>query len=459
MLKNLLFAFFLLHNLALLSGQEQYLINISDLTLRTSTYGYYVDEVVDARTNKDSIGFVLTGMKDVKTSADIENGLESALLDLFQRSFPKKEGQKPMTIRVNHFAIYEISNFNEFAAVFIVNLSFLEKTKNGYIELYNVGSTIDDFALNPTKIHDDNIVKGINYCCKIFSEHARTGRLWQRNFDISIPKDSIFANYPILKVQKPQAGVFKTIEDFRDNLPDTSAQFSFYSEKEIFENQRIYKAKWISGFNIGTDDDLYALCDGVYYYLKNGNEFIRLTPTDGGFLFYAFTKETSVTARNVAQSVVVTVVASAILPGTGVFFYTKTTNLEENRLNFQFSNITSTIVPPKPPKQEATFILHFENNKNIPTELPPLFIGDQKIENFKPNKVYKFHIKTAGKTTINFGEKGELLTETIHLKLYKTYHYEVYYRKGKFKIWEMETGIDALEKKIKKGSVELIDVD
>jgi hypothetical protein len=459
MLKNLLFAFFLLLNLSFLSGQEQYLINISDLTLRTSTYGYYVEEVLDARTNKDSIGFVLTGMKDVKTSADIENSLESSLLNLFQRSFPKKEGLKPMTIRVNHFEIYEISKVNKLAAIFMVNLTFLEKTKNGYTELYNVGCTIDEFALNPTKIHDDNIVQGVNYCCKIFSEHARISRLWQRNFDINTPNDSIFANYPILRVQKPKAGVFKTIEDFRDNLPDTSAQFSFYSEKEVFENQWIYKAKWDSGFKIEDSDDLYALCDGVHYYLKYGSEFIRLTPTEDGFLFYSFTNETSLTAGNIAASVVVTVVASAILPVTGVFFYTKTTSLVENRLNLQYSNFASKIIPPKPLKEEATLILHFEKSKNIPSDLPPLFVGDQKIENFQPNKVYKLHVKTAGKTTINFGEKGELLTETINLKLYKTYHYEVYYRKGKFKIWEMETGIDALEKKIKAGSVELIDMN
>jgi hypothetical protein len=459
MKKSLLFLLFTLH-FFLLTGQEQYLINISELTLRTSTYGYYVDEVLDARTNKNAIGFVLKGLKEVKVSANLENGLESALLNLFQRSFPKNEGQKKMTIRVNHFEIYEISTMSKTAAIFMVNLSFLEKKQNGYLELYNVGATIDDSALNPTKIHNDNIVQGVNYCCKIFSEHARTGRLWQKTFDIDTSIDSIYSNYPILKVQKPKVGFFKTIEDFRDNLPDTSFQFSFYSEEEVSENQWICKAKWSTGFKIDEDDKLYALCDGVHYYLKNGNEFIRLTPKKGGFSFYSFSNKKTVTAEDLVSSVLVSVIASAVLPGFGaIFFFSKNTSLVENHLDFKCSNFISTIIPPQPPKEEATLILHFEKNKNIPTELLPFFVGDQKIENFQPNKVYKLHVKTAGKTTINFGEKGELLTETINLKLYKTYHYEVYYRKGKFKIWEMETGIDALEKKIKDNSVELIDLN
>jgi hypothetical protein len=456
-MRNLLICLFIGLVFTSMQAQKTHFIKLDNQLLKSSGFDFQVDEIFDGRNQKYTIGFVQKGLNNAKALAFFDKGLELEILALFTRSFAADQNPNHISIRVNHLEIHETTNASSEMLGTEINLSFLKKVGNDYEELYNVGVSLEKYAMEVTKWHEEYIAKAIDDCCTVFAKKAKEGTLWHRPFDLNINPDSLFMNYPIYQVDKPRKGFYHTLEDFRDNLPDTSRAFILEVMSEKSKNQVTCTAKWLSGVTINRKDDVAALCDGEHFYLKNGDYFYQLNKEKNRFSLLAKTPKQSNGGAGLIGGLVGGILGVIIANAIESSVNASRGELESYFINFQ----TSTLIPKselKNRKTESRIVINCGKTKEMPPSTP-IFINGKNIGNYEPGIAYKVHIPAPNfEISVCSGSETSDNCEKQKLDIFKTEYIEMTYRKGKF-VYQAVTGdhINFLKGDIEDGAVILID--
>ena len=447
------FIIFLL-NLIVSSAAISQVITLEKKTLKTPSFGYYVESVIDARNQRICIGFVQKGLDNNRQMATM-NDVELEILALFQRSYQKGETTKPITIRLNHLEIYEITTPTSEIAGAEVNISFLEKkTDASYIELYNIGATIEKGGVTDiTKLHDNNIVNALDYCCGIFVKRLQEGKTWQRQLAAETPLDSFFMRYPIQQAIKPSRGYYMSFEDYRDNLPKTDLDFTIKQDKSRSDEQVVFTADWSQDVNVGRKFDVWGICDGEKCYIRSsGSKFLRIErDSQGRFYTMNYTTKEQSGAGIFLGGIVGGLIEGAINSINAV--------LERYYLNLHTAN---TLPESSRKKRKAEAVVYINCDQSKGESLPvPILVGGKSIGTFQSGLAYKVHIPVpAGEMAVCVGDEANKTCETHDLEPFRTKYLEIHFRKGKY-------SINVLDKElakyflddVKKKKIKLVEID
>ena len=430
------------------------IITLENKTLNTPAFGYHVEAVIDARNQRICIGFVQKGL-DKNRQMAVMNDVEREILALFQRSYPRNATTKPLTIRLNHLEIYELTTTENEVAGAEVNISFLEKKNDGsYIELYNMGTTVEKKAITDvTKSHDNNIVNALDHCCAIFAKRVQEGKTWQRQLAAETPLDSFFMRFPIQQATKPTRGYYMSFEDYRDNLPLTDLEFTIEKKKSRSDQQNIFSIDWQEGVVIDRKTKIWGLCDGERYYIRtSGNKFFRIEQDSLGRLYtmnYTTKEQSGVGA--ILGGVTGALIEEAINYSNAI--------LERYYLNLHTAN---TLPESSRKKRKAEAVVYINCDKVKGESLPvSIVVGGKSIGTFVSGQAYKVHIPVpAGKMDICVGDESNKICETHDLEPFRTKYLEVNFRKGKYSVSALKGDlVQYFLSDLKKEKVKLVEID
>lgn len=150
-------------------SQEKW-IELKHEAVKTETNGFYISGVIDGRQNRDSIGFVQTGLADKSVSAHLYGGLENSLFNYLKNAYPRDTSQTPIVIIVKHLSISETSAFTLEKARAEIKLEFY-KTSNGKLgKVYATEYFVEKQSADVSRGHEKRIKTVLDTCIERFNE-------------------------------------------------------------------------------------------------------------------------------------------------------------------------------------------------------------------------------------------------------------------------------------------------
>lgn len=135
MYRPLLLIFFVLTLPNLIGAQKPKTITLADQSIPALTQNFKLVKIIDARTNKNNIGQVQTGLLNTRRPAvmvPFEQELSNLLVPCFRGT------EKELIIRINAFEVSEWTTASRETGIVSLNISFIEiRGSDIYAELYN----------------------------------------------------------------------------------------------------------------------------------------------------------------------------------------------------------------------------------------------------------------------------------------------------------------------------------
>ena len=230
-------------------------------------FSFQIDEVIDNRFDKTSIGIIQRGTANTRFFLDFETSLPQEIKWYLERKMPEIENARKYTLRVNEFFIKEVTKaFNE-DGVATLNVDFLTKDTSGnYYFLGNYVANIwnDSKSLDVTGKHTQRAAKALKSCFSGFQKDFENGTL--ENREILVEKAGSFINN---KLDDSEAKLFQTYVDFYNWNP-----VSDLAEEEVtirpMDNEDGFEKYEISFQNKKSPSKYFIWWDGSHYYINSG---------------------------------------------------------------------------------------------------------------------------------------------------------------------------------------------
>ena len=411
--KIILFVFVCLQSSSLFANEHR--INLYDQQLDIANFDFYVERVLDARADQYCIGMVQKGLTNIKVPAFLGNGVAEELLALFSVSFKNTSDKKPLIVKVNELKIYEVTYTSREYAFAEVNVSFLQKEGDHYVELFEIGHLVEKSALDVTASHDDNISNALAVCFTQFRDQYQKGKIWSKPMDpAALTLHTLNHAYPIQAAEQYPKGVFKTFADFRNNDPDTEVAFSVeYDQKrkkEQVEAIPIWKDKTFE------DQHIWGFSDGKNLFIQVDRSFYLLEKEERTFIVHA----PSEAKGNAA-------VVGGILGGlVGALLFDALDASKGKEMRYKLDFTTGAIAAYEEPNYkriEARSVLYLSSFEKEGTQIS-VFANGQQLCQLTPGTYYILRTKPSQATVEVCLDAGNAKTcDTIEPTLFKS---EVY---------------------------------
>lgn len=431
-----------------LIAADIYRIYLRDFSLAINEFDYYVEEVIDVRDVDNYIGFVRKGLGDRKVPAMLgERSAEEELKALFARSFPAGNEKTPLIVRVNKFLVYEVVYAAKAYAFAEVNLSFLTRTGDVYLELYETGTMITKPGLEVTGSHEKNIIQALDHCFKQFRAYATAGAMQA----MTVPANELRVNpigkrhYPIETATEYPKGVYHTLADFRNNTPDASVEFTINYKKqkkeETLEAVLDFKDPKV---NV---DEIWGFSDGKQIFINAQGSFHVLQKEEDNFVVQAPSL-----SKGVGSAVVGGILGGAI----GGLLMSAFDHSSGKEMTYKIDYTTGAVTPLKEPgykRIEASSAIYFTSFAKDGSELTVFVNGEEKCT-LNPGQYYMVRTKPARTSVeICIAANGEKACQQIEPELLKTEAYLCRIeKKGAPVIESPSTGtLQSVQEKIREG--------
>ena len=146
------------------------IIELQNEPIEFDADGFYIKKVVDARKNKDDIGFVQKGVfKKIKVDAQLKDGVEKAVFDYLKENFDQDKNGIPIVLHITELKISESSSL-PISGKAEIKMEFY-RFKDGSIgKLYESEAFVEKPAVNVTKTHEERIREVIATCLESFNK-------------------------------------------------------------------------------------------------------------------------------------------------------------------------------------------------------------------------------------------------------------------------------------------------
>lgn len=270
-----------------LNAQEYY-FDISKYTCKVPYSTFTIDSIIDARDDKNCIGYVCKGINNKPTAAYLNHGLKYNIESYLSDYFKSRANSEHLIIRFNRLLVYELIYSNSQIATVEINLSFIVKNGNKFLEKFQAGVAIQSKSINDvTNFQDENITKAIDACILQYIERDKYNVLVKFT---NMKETDLYANplnnlnYPVSTINTYDRGIYRTFYDFRDYTPDKITQFSI----EYTGEKNNSRTASIKGANNKTIKDIWGFSDGVQNYVRLGNEYYSIQKRGDLFSIYNY---------------------------------------------------------------------------------------------------------------------------------------------------------------------------
>lgn len=310
-----------------LAAREFY-IDVSDEDLWDYPWSFGIDSIFDARENPEIAGYVAVGMANRPRLALLKKPLAQQFYRLLNKHAPKGLSQQ-FTIRINHLHIYEWSTATTEYGHAELNLSFLKKEGDGYVEVFEAAAKINQKGREVARWQEDNIVDALVQCLDDFE--ARQAFLNTRPFENESPPSR---QYAIQVAEKFPKGIYHSFYDFRDHTPDTAIQFSV---SHLSLKGEPYKRAEIEILtDTVLDHGIFGFSDGERLYLWDQKYSVQLVPQKGKFVL----SEVPGARASMVEGLILNTLLGGVL-GALVYTGTDFVDFDQYWLDLENSGMTS----------------------------------------------------------------------------------------------------------------------
>jgi hypothetical protein len=242
-------------------GGKEYLINFKIDSAIFTNFDFYISEVIDARDNKDNIGYIMRGPFQTNRPIDFKEGLEHSFLEYLNKIIINKNSNaEPIKLRIRELNVSEFDLGIGEEALCSLTMEFLDSTNNLIYMTYYKYETI---AFNVTKKHEDIIRKLIKKSLYIFSLYNRKSNLYYN----LLGKQNLY--YSLILAEKPKKGFYINFKELQANNPSLQFDFEMITIKE--DGKEYTKIKFADPmFDFRKLTDLiYGFSNGEIVYIKN----------------------------------------------------------------------------------------------------------------------------------------------------------------------------------------------
>lgn len=130
---------------------------------------FYIEKVIDGRTNKENIGFVQKGAFNRKINADLKGGVEAAVYNYLSESVVQDTHSTPVVMRVVYLNISEHTGIASETGKAEIKVEFYKKESNELGKLYETEAFVEKPGMDVTKGHEKRIREVLVACLKSFN--------------------------------------------------------------------------------------------------------------------------------------------------------------------------------------------------------------------------------------------------------------------------------------------------
>ena len=227
MIRFLLFFSLLFCFVSNAQNETRYFISLKNNANKKIESGFYIEKIYDGRQIKDNVGTVQRSVFNKKVLAVLEKPLTEELQNYLTICFPKEEGKKGLSIRVNEFYVSEHTTDN---------------LETGYATV----------VFDVTSGHEQRLIKAINTC---FVDYVNRNK----KAELKIVFD------PSMKMEKDLIPIYN--KGIYLNYVDV-----FYGSSNTLDNYTVtkYKDKYCLLNNITgkVENGFYGFNDGQNIYIN-----------------------------------------------------------------------------------------------------------------------------------------------------------------------------------------------
>jgi hypothetical protein len=225
----------LLGTLALQQATAQiYYLDLSRQTLSLPNRTIHVEQVVDGRPGRPTIGLVYRGLDNRPAAVMFRNGLEADLTTFLKKQLPARPTDRAVVLCLRQLRVSEQLNGMTEAATADLAADVYAHLPDGYHFMRSTGARISKRALETTALHQAHVATLFQQCLEQLTDAdwtqaqtAPTRTLQQLPNDVPTAglTTSGKSRLPAILREQPRRGVYFTFEQFLTNQPDTLTSF------------------------------------------------------------------------------------------------------------------------------------------------------------------------------------------------------------------------------------------
>lgn len=255
-------------------------INLEDAYPETiPNFNFFIEETIDNRFDKTSIGIVQKGMGNRRYFADLDSPIGFAFQNLNNHLFAESLDKEPYVIRINELFVREETKAVKEQGFAFIDFDILQKKNDTtyiFLKNYNAEVSNDKYSIDVTGKHNERIVASYIACLEKFSNDIENGFNFL-NKKIAIRTKNNFLENHSSKGSSP--AYYHTYTDFYNAFENTEANFTVgqtFTDRDLVEKVFIRDSK-----DSHCRDFIYY--DGENYYLNaktysNDQYFVKTYP-------------------------------------------------------------------------------------------------------------------------------------------------------------------------------------
>ena len=139
-------------------SQEEVLVSLAYEQIEIPGLPYYVEEVIDARPNKSSLGIASIGLLNKKVPIRFDIGFERSLMEYLRTIRPRDTlEQKALILRIKQLKVEEVSDINASYGAASLEADLIYRTEGRLVKLGEASFAVQEPAINISKTHERRI--------------------------------------------------------------------------------------------------------------------------------------------------------------------------------------------------------------------------------------------------------------------------------------------------------------
>ncbi|UOQ74571.1 hypothetical protein [Hymenobacter cellulosilyticus] len=265
-----------------------YQVDLREQKLVLDKPTFHIAEVLDLRTQHQTIGWVQRGMNNIRVPANLAGGVKDGLSGWLQVQLPPRPGSRAVLLRVHDLRIGEVTKVTSEKASALVDVDFVYQQPDGsYRVLQRYIEEEESRGVETTGRHDDNIVACLQRACTQLNALDWAARL---ALSPALTQEQVYyrggrkpapATYAILTAPTPAMGIYGTFLEFRNNKLEPVADLTVEATNIPGE----VKAFQGRGDARKALDEVWGFSDGQQVYIRRKRHFYALKRSGDDFTF------------------------------------------------------------------------------------------------------------------------------------------------------------------------------
>jgi hypothetical protein len=255
-------------------AQKFYKISLKDFKIDAKDINFTISEIIDARSDKNTIGIVQSGLNNKSTFATFESPGFGEVEQLLKNS--GLYAHDGLSLRINVLKISENTTLIKETAKAELNIDFFIRHADLYYYISSVFTSAEPGGIDVTKKQAANIVTAIEKALVMFSQQKNEVDP-TRSFsleDLQDPKLELRdpSSVPILTSEKLNDGYFASFDEFLNNEPSISidCRIKLSAPVRAICNEVTREVPTLYGFS--HNNKLYILYHREFHELEKRND-------------------------------------------------------------------------------------------------------------------------------------------------------------------------------------------